>query len=149
MQDAVLARVVPALAVVPGVGAIVLGGSRARGTATDNSDYDVGLYYAASTPLDTDRLREAVKKLVDDPRAAEVTPVGGWGRWVVGGAWLSVAGRKVDLIYRSRDAVADVIQACRTGHVSMDYQPGHPHGFARRSGWERWRCAGPFTTHGG
>jgi hypothetical protein len=67
--------------------------------------------------------------LVDDPDAAVVTAVGGWGPWIVGGGWLSVGGRKVDLLYRSGEAVAQVINACRAGHVTMDYQPGHPHGF--------------------
>src|ERR1700739_4490064 len=129
MQDPLLQRLVPALAEVPGVNAIVLGGSRARGTATENSDYDFGLYYSAATQLDTDRLREAMIKLVDKPGAAEVTPVGEWGPWIVGGAWLSIAGRKVDLLYRSSDAVAQVIHSCRAGRVAMDYQPGHPHGF--------------------
>lgn len=127
MQDAVLARVVPALADVPGIVAIVLGGSRARGTETESSDYDLGLYYAATPQLDVDRLHEAVQAIADAP--TEVTPVGAWGRWIVGGAWLSVDGKKVDLLYRSTDAVAAVIQQCRSGHISMDYQPGHPHGF--------------------
>lgn len=117
------------LADVPGVAAIVLGGSHARGTATPESDYDLGLYYTADAPLNVDRLLEAVRPFSDDPDAAAVTPVGEWGPWIVGGAWLSVDGRKVDLLYRSCEAVADVIRACRVGDVTMDYQPGHPHGF--------------------
>jgi hypothetical protein len=129
MQDSVLQRLVPALADVPGVNAIVLGGSRARGTATENSDYDLGLYFSEARPLDTDRLLEAVRDLVDEPSAAAVTPVGEWGPWIVGGAWLSVAGRKVDLLYRNSDAVMRVIHSCRAGLITMDYQPGHPHGF--------------------
>ena len=46
--NSIFQRLVPALADVPGVNAIVLGGSRARGTATENSDYDLGLYYSAA-----------------------------------------------------------------------------------------------------
>jgi predicted nucleotidyltransferase len=129
MQDALLARLVPALASVPGIEAVVLGGSRARGTAKPFSDYDLGLYYSASRHIDTDRLLHVVRTLVDEPEAAEVTPVGEWGPWIVGGAWLSVAGRKVDLLYRNSDAVAQVIDSCRSGHIRMDYQAGHPHGF--------------------
>jgi hypothetical protein len=129
MQDSVLQHLVPALADVPGVNAVVLGGSRARGTATEASDYDVGLYFSEPRPLDTDRLLEAVRHLVDEPSSAAVTPVGEWGPWIVGGAWLSVAGRKVDLLYRNCDAVTRVIHSCRAGLVTMDYQPGHPHGF--------------------
>ena len=127
--DPLLERMVPALADVSGVDAIVLGGSRARGTAHDTSDYDIGLYYSAARELDTDRLLQVVRNLVDDPGTAAVTTVGEWGPWIVGGAWLTVAGRKVDLLYRSVQAVAEVIDACRAGHSSMHYQPGHPHGF--------------------
>jgi hypothetical protein len=127
--DPFLDHTVSALAEVPGVEAIVLGGSRARGTAHETSDYDLGLYYCAARPLDTSRLLGAARILVDDPDRAEVTPIGGWGPWIVGGAWLSIKGHKVDLLYRSVDAVAQVIANCRGGNISMHYQPGHPHGF--------------------
>ncbi|MBV8925695.1 MAG: DNA polymerase subunit beta, partial [Bradyrhizobium sp.] len=40
-----------------------------------------------------------------------------------------VDGRKVDLLYRDLDDVGRVIEACRSGEITMDYQPGHPHGF--------------------
>jgi hypothetical protein len=129
MPDALLERLTPPLAGVPGVVAIVLGGSRARGTATESSDYDVGLYYDAAAELDTGRLLAVVKGLVDDPAAAAVTRVGGWGPRIVGGGWLRVGGRKVDLLYRNCDAVAQTIHSCRAGTIMMDYQPGHPHGF--------------------
>src|SRR5215470_3925715 len=99
-RDPILQRIVPALAEVPGINAIALGGSRARGTATDTSDYDIGLYYSAERPLDTVRLLQAVRTFADKRDAAEVTPIGGWGPWIVGGGWLSVAGYKVDLLYR-------------------------------------------------
>jgi len=127
--DSFLDRIVSALAEVPGVAAIVLGGSRARGTDHANSDYDLGLYFFEAQPLDTGRLLRVARTLVDDPGATEVTPVGGWGPWIVGGGWLSVQGRKVDLLYRNIEAVAQVIEKCRTGDVTMHYQPGHPHGF--------------------
>ena len=129
VPDPLLARIVPRLAEVPGIAGIVLGGSRARGTATAASDYDIGLYYGPHEPLDTARLLEIAKDLVDDPAAAAITPVGGWGPRIVGGGWLKVGGRKVDLLYRGVEPVRAVISACRAGQVSMDYQPGHPHGF--------------------
>jgi hypothetical protein len=129
MPEALIESIVPRLAAVPGVAAIVLGGARARGTATPDSDYDLGLYYGSAVPIDTDRLHDVVTDLVDDPATAAVTAVGDWGPQIVGGGWLRVGGRKVDLLYRSCDAVADVIQACRAGTIAMDYQPGHPHGF--------------------
>ncbi|MCA1398691.1 nucleotidyltransferase domain-containing protein [Bradyrhizobium sp. BRP56] len=128
-DDPLLARIIPVLAAVPGVAAIVLGGSRARGTAHDTSDTDIGLYYRDGAAPAIDRLREAVTGLVDDPAVAHVTPVGEWGPWIVGGAWLTIGGHNVDLLYRSIDQVSAVIDACRNGEISMHYQPGHPHGF--------------------
>ena len=127
--DPFLQRMVSALAEVPGAEAIVLGGSRARGTAHGDSDYDVGLYYTDAAPLDTVALLQAAKRLADDPGGTTVTSVGEWGPWIVGGAWLSVNGRKVDLLYRNVEAVARVIDASRAGSITMDYQAGHPHGF--------------------
>jgi Nucleotidyltransferase domain len=129
-SDPILSRIVPVLAEVPGIAAIALGGSRARGTATATSDYDVGLYFTVTAPIDTRRLLEAVKTFTDAPEAAEVTPIGGWGPWIVGGGWLTVEGRKVDLLYRSLDDVAKAIDGCRAGEIAMHYQPGHPHGFS-------------------
>jgi predicted nucleotidyltransferase len=41
----VIDALVPQLADLPGVVAIVLGGSRARGTHRPGSDWDIGLYY--------------------------------------------------------------------------------------------------------
>ena len=124
-----LNRIVPPLANVPGIVGVVLGGSRARGTANETSDYDIGLYFESAKPLDTDALLDVVRTLVDDPASAAITPVGGWGPRIVGGGWLSIAGQKVDLLYRNIEHVAGVIDECRAGRISMDYQPGHPHGF--------------------
>jgi hypothetical protein len=128
-QDPLLTRLTSAFAEVPGIAAVVLGGSRARGNAHLASDYDIGLYFTAAAPLDTERLLAAAKAVSDDPAAASVTPIGEWGPWIVGGAWLSVEGHKVDLLYRNANAVEAVMTSCRAGQVTMDYQPGHPHGF--------------------
>jgi Nucleotidyltransferase domain len=127
--DPLLDRVSPVLADVPGVVAIALGGSRASGAAHVGSDYDLGLYFSEGAGLDVASLLAAVKGLVDDPGAAAVTEVGGWGPWIVGGGWLSIDGRKVDLLYRPIEGVEKVIRECREGRISVDYQPGHPHGF--------------------
>ena len=128
-RDPFLAHLVSALGAVPGIEAIALSGSRARGTSHESSDYDIGLYFSEACRLDTDRLQEAAKQLADDPDATTVTPVGEWGPWIVGGARLKVEGEKVDLRYRNIDAVRRTMDACRTGRITMDYQPGHPHGF--------------------
>jgi hypothetical protein len=129
MTDPVLIRILPALREVPGVAAVALGGSRAKGTAVEASDYDIGLYYSTAKPIDTDRLSQVARTLVDPPDAAEVTAIGGWGPWIVGGAWLVIGERKVDLLYRNLDDVAAVIESCGSGEITMHYQAGHPHGF--------------------
>lgn len=128
-HEPLLSRLTSDLAAVPGIAAIVLGGSRARSSAHPASDYDIGLYFTAAIQLDTERLLAAVKAMADSPAATSVTPIGEWGPWIVGGAWLSVDGHKVDLLYRNADAVEAVMDSCRAGVVTMDYQPGHPHGF--------------------
>jgi hypothetical protein len=127
--DPLLERVAPVLAAVPDAVAIVLGGSRARGAARPASDYDLGVYFSESAGLDVGCLLMAVKCLVDDPSDAALTEVGGWGPWIVGGGWLRIAGQKVDLLYRPIESVERVIRDCRDGHITMEYQPGHPHGF--------------------
>jgi predicted nucleotidyltransferase len=124
-----LERVSAALAAVPGVVSVVLGGSRATGAAHASSDYDIGLYFSEHAGLDVERLRDGVRSLVDESAAAKVTDVGGWGPWIVGGGWLTITGNKVDLLYRPIESVERVIGECREGRVSMDYQPGHPQGF--------------------
>ncbi|HZI14838.1 MAG TPA: nucleotidyltransferase domain-containing protein [Myxococcus sp.] len=128
MVDSVLSRVVEALRPVPGLSALVLGGSRGRGTAGPTSDYDVGLYYEPDAPLDIEALRAAIAPLVDDP-ASTVTGIGEWGPWINGGGWLTIGGAEVDLLYRDLGRVRAVIADARQGRFSMNYQPGHPHGF--------------------
>ena len=124
-----LERITMALATVGGVSAIVLGGSRARGTATEDSDYDIGLYYEPSAPLDIAALKSTVAMLDDRGPATEVTAIGGWGPWINGGGWLAIAGTRVDLLYRDLGRVRDVIRDCRAGEIVCHFQPGHPHGF--------------------
>lgn len=65
--------------------------------------------------LNTERSFETARNLVDDPAAAEVTSVGGWGPRIVGGEWLLTAGRKVDLLYRGVEPVREVIAECCGG----------------------------------
>ncbi len=112
------------LANVAGVRAVVIGGSQARGTAVPGSDLDIGIYYLGV--LDTDAINGIVKTLCP---TAEATPVGGWGPWIDGGAWLEVEGQKVDFIYRDLQKVEDTIRDCLEGRVTRHLQPGHPHGF--------------------
>ncbi|WP_272420133.1 nucleotidyltransferase domain-containing protein [Polyangium jinanense] len=128
MDDPVLVRVVEALRAVENLSALVLGGSRARGTAGPKSDYDIGLYYEPNAPLQVEALRSAVAPLVDDP-SSTVTQIGEWGPWINGGGWLSIGGVEVDLLYRDLGGVRAAIADARQGRFSMNYQTGHPHGF--------------------
>lgn len=128
-DEALLSRLVVALAPVPGVEAIALGGSRARGTGIAASDYDIGLYYRSRHPIDVAALSRVVASLDDGGAKAEVTPLGGWGPWIDGGGWLLIDGVHVDLLYRGLDRVASVIEDAHAGKAEPHYQPGHPHAF--------------------
>jgi hypothetical protein len=140
-SDPLLERVSAALAAVPGVVSVVLGGSRATGAAHASSDYDIGLYFSERVGLDVIRLLEVVKGLVDNPAAARVTEVGGWGPWIVGGGWLTIMGKKVDLLYRPIESVetsfATAARAARAWTISRDIQMAS----VRRSGWAKSRFA--------
>jgi hypothetical protein len=127
-DDVLLDRLVRAVGGVPGIRAIVLGGSRARGEATAQSDYDIGLYYEADNPIDIGRLAKAAM-LLPGARSSSVTAIGEWGPWINGGAWLTVEGKRVDLLYRDLGKVRLVVDACHAGRVERVYQPGHPHAF--------------------
>lgn len=125
-----LARdVAKGLIAVEGVAAVALGGSQARGTATNESDIDLGIYYHAANPPAVEALSALARELDDTHRISLATGFGEWGSWVNGGAWLQVATMAVDWLYREIGRVTDVIEACRRGEVTCDYYLGHPHGF--------------------
>jgi hypothetical protein len=124
-----IATLVERLRTVPGVAAIVLGGSRARGNAAPGSDFDLGLYYHPDAPIDTHVLAQVAATLVDEARPDLITPIGEWGPWINGGGWLRVQGQPVDLLYRDLGRVAQVVDDCCAGRLEVAYQPGHPHAF--------------------
>jgi hypothetical protein len=81
------------LAVLPGVLAVTLGGSRATGTAGPDSDWDFAIYYRGDS--------FHPESLKDLGWPGEIFPIGGWGGGVFnGGAWLTAGQRKVDVHYR-------------------------------------------------
>lgn len=127
--DAIIAALVRDLQVVPGVAAIVLGGSRARGTHSAGSDVDLALYYRPDQPLDLARLGQIATAADDAHRADVITGIGGWGPWINGGGWLTVRALPVDLLYRDLAQVRTVLEECIAGQPRIVYQPGHPHGF--------------------
>jgi hypothetical protein len=114
---------------VPGIIAIVLGGSRARGTSHSLSDTDLGLYYHAEAPFDTAVLDETAARYDDRRQSGLVTAIGGWGPWINGGGWLRIGGKPVDLLYRDIGKVEAVIDAAVQGQLEVAYEAGHPLGF--------------------
>ena len=107
------------LAVVPGVVAVALGGSRATGSARPDSDWDLGVYYrAGERPLDPNDVR-ALGYL------GEVSELGAWGPIVNGGAWLTVAGTPVDLLFRDLDLVECWLTEAHAGRFKVLDQHGY------------------------
>jgi predicted nucleotidyltransferase len=114
---------------VEGICAVVLGGSRARGTHTAISDIDLGLYYQPGQPPDLAALTRLAQELDDSHRPNLLTAIGGWGPWINGGGWLTVQSTPVDFLYRDLGKVNAVVDGCHAGQVEIYYQPGHPNGF--------------------
>lgn len=113
------------LTALPGIRAVALGGSRARGTHRPDSDWDLGLYYRGAP--DVAALAALASEVQGSP--IEVAGPGGWGPWVDGGAWLRVDGVQVDWILRDLDRVEAVWAECREGRFEVGVQAGHPLGF--------------------
>jgi hypothetical protein len=109
------------LATIPRVVAVTLGGSRATNTAVDGSDWDFGLYYRG-------RLDPADVLALGWP--GRVFAPGEWGRIVNGGAWLTVGGTKVDLIYRDLDEVLRWTAAAEDGQFEIQREVGYVAGIA-------------------
>jgi hypothetical protein len=108
--------IVPRLAAIPAVVAVTLGGSRATNTAVEGSDWDFGLYYRG-------RLDPADVQAVGWP--GRVFAPGEWGRIVNGGAWLTIDGTKVDLIYRDLDEVLRWTAAAEDGEFEIQREVGY------------------------
>ena len=116
------------LGAIPGMAAVVLGGSHARGRAQAGSDIDLGLYYSEEAVFSIDHVRELAEEVNDTPDLV-VTEFYGWGPWVNGGAWLTVRGQRVDFIYRSVEHVERVIADAEDGRYELDYAQQPPFGF--------------------
>lgn len=127
--ETLIQNIVSEIKSVSGVKAIVLGGSRARGTHTPSSDIDLGIYYDPSQPLDLVALGKVATQLDDEHRIDVITGFGGWGPWINGGGWLRIQSMPVDLLYKDLDKIRTYIDACLNGKVEIFYQGGHPHGF--------------------
>jgi hypothetical protein len=109
------------LAAVPGVVAVTLGGSRATGTAVEGSDWDFGLYYRGGLdPAD----------IIALGWPGRVFAPGEWGSIVNGGAWLTIDGARVDLIYRDLDEVLHWTAAAGDGRFEIRREVGYVAGIA-------------------
>ncbi|MGW0005902.1 nucleotidyltransferase domain-containing protein [Nocardia grenadensis] len=107
-----LAHVADRLADLPAVRAVTLGGSRAQGTHTPDSDWDFAVYYRGD--FDPADLRAV-------GWAGDVSEVGGWGGGVFnGGAWLTIDDRHVDVHYRDLDVVEHELAEARQGRFHWE-----------------------------
>lgn len=116
-----------ALALTPGVVAVVVGGSYARGVARPDSDVDLGVYYDPAAPFHIEAITRIAQAFATQPPT--VTGFYEWGAWVNGGAWIQTATGKVDLLYRNLTQVARTITAAAAGSVEHDYPQQPPYGF--------------------
>jgi predicted nucleotidyltransferase len=123
-----LTQLVDELQRVPGVAAVVLGGSYARGTQRPDSDLDVGIYYAAATPFAIAEMRRIARSLSVNGEPV-VTEFYGWGPWVNGGAWIYTAAGKVDFLYRNLDQIQRTLDDAQRGTVIHDYDQQPAYGF--------------------
>jgi hypothetical protein len=129
LTDARLRQIADELVTVPGLSAVMLGGSRARGAELPGSDVDLGLYYRE--PLDVAGLRTRARALAQvrsgsgDP---QITSPGEWGPWVDGGGWLVIDGMPVDWIFRRLDRVHRSWELAQLGVFDFHFQVGHPLG---------------------
>ncbi|MFN8445530.1 MAG: nucleotidyltransferase domain-containing protein [Caldilineaceae bacterium] len=113
---------------IPGVGAIVLGGSYACGTQTATSDLDIALYYSESAPFAIDEIRR-VAGVISAVGVPVVTGFYEWGAWVNGGAWIQTAVGKVDFLYRNLEHVQRTIDEALQGIQRHDYAQQPAYGF--------------------
>ncbi|MGK5732765.1 nucleotidyltransferase domain-containing protein [Streptomyces sp. URMC 124] len=111
-DDLFLKHVADRLAALSAVRAVTLGGSRAQGTHTAESDWDLAVYYRGG--FEPAELRAVGWE-------GEVSEVGAWGGGVFnGGAWLTVDGRRVDVHYRDLDVVEHELAEARQGRFRWE-----------------------------
>src|SRR5262249_10205212 len=106
---------------IPGVETVTLGGSRARGAARPDSDWDFGLYYRGT--IDTAAIRAF-------GFTGEVFEPGQWGKIPNGGAWLTIDGQRVDLIYRDLEYVEHWTREAEAGRFEVYREVGYVAGVA-------------------
>ena len=130
-KQALLENLTAQLSATPGVKAVVLGGSYARGRQNPASDLDIGVYYSDAAPFAIDDIRRIAAHAAGATAGQNATVTGfyEWGAWVNGGAWLYTPAGKVDFLYRSLDKVEKTIQEAMAGTTYFDYYQQPPYGF--------------------
>jgi hypothetical protein len=128
LQRELAASLAERLGGIPGVLAVVLGGSYARGRAQPGSDLDLGLIYSEASPFSIESIRALVEAVNDAPRPV-VSDFYGWGPWVNGGAWLTIGGQRVDFLYRNLEHVGRVIADAEAGRYEVHHLQQPPFGF--------------------
>ena len=127
-QRSMVQELVDVLEQVAGFQGAALGGSYARGLARADSDIDLGIYYSEASPLSVQGVREVATRLPGsvNPIVSELSE---WGPWVNGGAWLTIHGQRVDLIYRSLEHLERVICDAERGKHELHFGQHPPFGF--------------------
>ena len=127
-QRALVDSLAGRLGEIPGVAAVVLGGSYARGFAGPGSDIDLGVFYSEAAPFDVAAVRALAARVNDTPDPV-VTGFYVWGPWVNGGAWLTIGGQRVDFLYRSLEHEERVIADANAGRFELHWGQQAPFGF--------------------
>jgi hypothetical protein len=127
-KQRLLDQVVARLSLIPGMAAIVLGGSYASGSAHAGSDLDSGLYYYEDSPFSIFDVLGAAQEIA---QGAQFTVTGfyEWGAWVNGGAWIHNPASKVDFLYRNIEQVKRTINEAQRGILHHDYDQQPAYGF--------------------
>jgi predicted nucleotidyltransferase len=113
-------RIASELAALPGILAVTLGGSRARGDHRADSDWDFAIYYRGFFEPDSLRVKGWPGQVFD---------VGAWGGGVMnGGAWLTIDGCRVDVHYRDLENVEYWTNEARQGRFRKEYLLFHAAG---------------------
>ncbi len=128
IHDKLVNKIVNELKKIPQIKAIVLGGSYATGTQRPDSDLDLGLFYNEYDPIKKADIEIAITNLGANNHDI-IAEIGEWGKWMNGGVWLIIEGKRVDFIYRNIQFVDKTIDDCLRGKVETDYYQQPAYGF--------------------
>jgi hypothetical protein len=144
LQLEVLNALAIQLSEIPGIAAVVLGGSYARGTARADSDLDIGVYYSEQAPPDIEAVRRCAELFSTPGQPPTVTGFYAWGPWVNGGAWIRTPAGKVDLLYRNTNQVRRVLAEGRQGIYQHDFYQQPTFGFTSLIYFAETKCCLPL-----